>query len=196
MKQITNHIVEQGLEAFCPASASCPKNQRTELILKSVSESFHERVLRVRNGLPINLIASTEGSPKEISAPFLERDLKASRLERRAPSEGTVNMNDKLPSDPPKADSGENGVSAKPTMIPTHEKIDPRLQRGFYEAPNPTISEPGPDTASPIYVKYTLLFESVVYPAIKKSKKRHKDSVSREDLDAIGKIVSLISIWG
>ena len=186
--------MEQGLEAFCPASVNCPKNQRTELILKSVSESFHERVLRVRNGLPINLIASTEDSPKGVSAPFLERDLKASRLERRAPSEGTVKMDNRSPMEPPNADSGEKSVSEKPTMIHTHEKIDPRLQRGFYEASNPTTSEPGPDTAFPIYVKYTLLFESVVYPAIKKSKKRHKDSVSREDLDAIGKIVSLISI--
>ena len=185
--------MEQGLEAFCPASATCPKNQRTELILKSVSESFHERVLRIRNGLSINLVASTEDSPKGVSAPLLERGVKASRLERNAPSEGTVKMNNKSPSEPPIADSGEKGVSAKPTMIHTHEKIDPRLQRGCYEASNPTTSEPGPDTASPIYVKHTLLFESVVYPAIKKSKKRHKDSVSWEDLD-FGKIVSRISI--
>lgn len=75
-------------------------------------------------------------------------------------------------------------------MLHTHEKIDPRMQQGFQEASGPTKSEPRISSAPTEPVAFTALFESVVYPAMKKSKKRHKDDLPREELDAIGKTVS------
>lgn len=158
-KSITDDIVTQGIEAFCPASADCPKNQRTELILKYVSEAFHKRAQRFR-----------------------------------------IKTNDELPSKLLIAKSRENGTSTnqadagpfgplKPSMLHTHEKIDPRMQQGFQEASGPTKSEPRISSAPTEPVAFTALFESVVYPAMKKSKKRHKDDLPREELDAIGKTI-------
>ena len=184
--------MEQGVEAFCPASRNCPKSQRTELILRSVSEAFHERARRLVR--PINSIASAEIFSKGVTVPHVESDLRTSRFEPDAPREDTVQTNDQLQSELADADSRVNGVSAKPTLLHTHEKIDPRPQRRFPEASHPTTSEPGPYSASPIPVQYVALFESVVYPALKKAKKRHKDVIPWEDLDAICKIVSTIPI--
>ena len=135
---------------------------------------------------------SAEDSSKGVTTLFFENDSKTSSIERNASSEGMIKTMKGPPLEPPKAHSGENGVSTKSTVLHTQEKIDPRLQRGFREASGPTVSEPGPYSASPVGAKYAALFESVVYPAIKKSKKRHVDSISREELDAIGKIVSSI----
>lgn len=64
MEQITDDIVEKGVEAFCPASVKCPKNQRTELILKLVSETFHERALRYRGRFSNNSNAFADYSQK------------------------------------------------------------------------------------------------------------------------------------
>ena len=182
--------MEQGLEAFCPASANCLNFQRTAFILKFVSRIFHKRALRLRRGVPINSIASAECSPKEMDTPLFDRDFETSRLDGNAPSEVTVKTGDKSPLDPPSVESGENGVSARPIILRTHEKIDPRLQRGFPGASELTISQPGLYSASPVQIKYAALFDTVVHPAIKKAKKRHHESVPREDLDAIGKNVS------
>ena len=184
--------MEQGVEAFCPACRDCPKHQRTELILRSVSEAFHERARRLLR--PISHTALAEISSQRVTTPHFEPNLETSRLESNAPREGTVQTNNQMQSKPVDADSGETGVSAKPTMLHTHDEVDPRPQRGFLEASYPTISEPGPYSASPIPVKYVALFESVVYPAIKKAKKRHKDVIAWEDLDAICKIVGTIPI--
>ena len=184
--------MERGVEAFCPASRNCPKRQRTDLILRSVSEAFHERARRLVR--PINSIASAGSSSKAVTIPHFESDLKTSRFEPNAPREDSVQTNNQLQSELADADSRVNGVSAKPTLLHTHEKIDPRPQWRFPEASHPTTSEPGPYSATPIPVKYAALFESVVYPALKKAKKRHKDALSWEDLDAICKIVSTIPI--
>lgn len=183
--------MRRGVDAFCPASAHCPKDQRTEMILKSVSENFDERAIRVRNGSPIDLIASTDSSRKEIKTPLFEH--KASPLERNSSGKGTIKINDKpLPQQPPNTESGKNGASTKPTMLQTQENIHSRLQPAFHVASNPTTSEPGLSSASPGHSKYAALFNSVVYPSIKKSKKRHKNSLPQEDLSAIAGIVSLI----
>lgn len=184
--------MEQGVETFCPACRDCPKKQRTELILRSVSEAFHERAHRLLR--PISSTALAKISSKGVTAPHFEPNLEASRLEPNAPREGTVQTNNQLQSGPVDADSGGNGVSVKPTMLHTHDEVDPRPQRGFPEASYPTTSELGPYSASPIPVKYVALFEAVVYPAIKKAKKRHKDVIAWEDLDAICKIVGTIPI--
>ena len=100
-------------------------------------------------------------------------------------------MINKSPSDSANADSSKHGVPSKPTMLHMQEKIDPRLQRGFHEASGPTTSEHGSYSAFPGQSKYTALFDSVVYPTIKKSKKRHKDDLPRKDLNDIDKTVSL-----
>lgn len=194
--------MEQGVEAFCPASAICPKNQRTELILKSVSETFHERAVRVRSGSPVNLMASAECSSKGVTDPLFRRDLEASRLERDPSANEIIKKNNGSPST---AKFGENGAStdqadARPlgrpelSMLHTQEKIDPRLQREIHEASDPTTSEARLSSASIGHVPYAALFESVVYPAMKKSKKRHKDSLPPEELDTVGKTVSLTSM--
>lgn len=133
-----------------------------------------------------------EDSSKGVTTLFFENDVKTSPIKPNAPSEGTIKTIRGSPLELPKAHPRENGLSTKPMVLYAQEKIDPRLQRGFREAPEPTIFESGPYSASPIDAKYTALFESVVYPAIKKSKKRHVASISREELDAIGKIVSSI----
>lgn len=138
--------------------------------------------------------SSAEDPLKVVTTLFFENDSDTSPIERNVSSEGTIKTSKGPPLEPPKARFGENGVSMKPIVLHTQDKIDPRLQRGFREASGPTVSEPRPYSASPVDAKYTALFESVVYPAIKKSKKRHVDSISREELDAIGKIVSSISI--
>ena len=184
--------MEQGVEAFCPACRDCPKKQRTELILRSVSEAFHERARRLVR--PINSIVSAENSSKGVTTPHFEPNLKTSRLEPNAPREGTVQTNNQLQSKPADTDLRENGVSAKPTMLPMHEEMISRPQRRFSESSHPTTSEPGPYSASPIPVKYVALFESIVYPALRKAKRRHKDVIPWEDLDAICKIVGAIPI--
>lgn len=137
---------------------------------------------------------SVGDSSKGVTTLFFENDSKTSSIERNASSEGIIKTIKGPPLEPPKAHSGENGVLTKSIVLHMQEKIDPRLQRGFREASGPTVSEPGPYSASPVDAKYAALFESVVYPAIKKSKKRHVGSISREELEAIGKIVSSISI--
>ena len=162
--------------------------------MKSVSESFHEKALRLRSGFPSNSTALAEDSPKGVTTSLFEHDVQISRLERNASSEATIKTNNKSPLEPPIAGSGNTGDSTKPTMLHTQEKIYPRLQREFQQASEPAIPEPGSYSASLADVKYAALFESVVYPAMKKSKKRHIDSILPEDLDAIGKIVSPNSI--
>ena len=185
--------MEQGVEAFCPASRDCPKKQRTELILRSVSEAFHERARTLVR--PIQSIASADNSSKGATIPHFESDLNISRFEPNASREDTVQTNNQLRSELAEAIIGVDGVSAKPTLPHTQEKIDPKPQRRLSEASHGTTSEPGPYSASPIPVKYGTLFESIVYPALKKAKKRHKDVVPWEALDAICKIVSTIPIY-
>ena len=184
--------MEQGVESFCPASRNCPKKQRTELILRSVSDAFHERARRVVR--PINSIASVGNSSKGVTIPHFESDPKISRFQPNAPREDTIQTNDQLQSELADAITGINGVSAKSKLLHTHENIDPRPQRRLPEASHPTTSELGPYSASPVPVKYAAIFESVVYPALKKAKKRHKDVVPWEDLNAICEIVSTIPI--
>lgn len=175
--------------------------------MKSVSENFHEKALKVRSGLPVNLIAFTEDSPKGVTDPPFNRDPKASRLERDSSIKNIVKTNNESPSKPSTTKSRENSTStdqaeaglfgrSKPSMLYTQENIDPRLHPRFHEAASPTTSEPILSSASTGLVAYAALFESVVYPAMKKSKKRHKDSLPREELDAIGKTVSLTSMLG
>ena len=182
--------MEQGVEAFCPACRDCPKKQRTETILRSVSEAFQERARKLLR--PIKSIASAEKSSKEVTTPHFESNLTISRLEPNAPRESTVQPSSRLQSEPADADSGENGVSAKPTVLHTHEEMDRKPQRRFPEASHPTTSESGPYSTSPVPDKYVALFQSIVYPALKKAKRRHKDVIPWEDLDAICKIVGTI----
>ena len=191
--------MEQGVEAFCPESACSPKHQRTELILKTVSKSFHERALRVRSGPHANFVISGKYTPQGDTAPSLKNDLKASRLE----SDASTNIIDKMDNEsllkPSTVEIGKNGASTDlvdlgpvgrtmPPMLHKQEKIDPRLHQDFQEASDPTASEPGQSSA------FAALFDSVVYPAIKKSKKRHSDKLPWEELDAIGETVSLTSM--
>ena len=186
---------------------NCLKNQRTELILNSVSENFHERAARVRNGSLVNLTASAECPPKAkgVNIPVSKGDFKASQLELDSSTQNTITMNNELPPKPSTAKFGMNGAPTdqahdgslgllKPTMLHTQEKIDPRLQRRPHEIYGLRTSEPRLSPASTPHVKYPVLFGSVVYPAMKKSKKRHKDSLPSEELDAIGKTVSLTSM--
>ena len=170
MGQIINDIVDQGVEVFCPASANCPTDQRTEIILKFVSANFHERALvfKTEQGL---------------------------RLERTPSSKNTVETN-RLLSKPPNADAGANTKSTKSTTLHMPEKIDPKLRQGCHEASYTTASEPGLSSVSAVPVRFISLFESVVFPAIRKSRKRYKDSLPRADLDAIDKTVSLSATLG
>lgn len=199
-KSITNDIVEQGVEKFCPASAYCPQHQRTELILKTVSKTFHERALKVRSGSPANLVASAEYPPEDVTARLFKGGLKASQLESDASTNSIAMMNNESLSKPSTAETGKNGASSnqadarpirqtKPPMLHKQERIDLRLQQGFLEASDPTTSELGQSSVSAGHVAYTALFESVVYPAIRKSKRRHKDKLPWEELDAIGKTI-------
>lgn len=142
----------------------------------------------------IKAASSADDSSKGVTTLFFENDSTTSPVEPNASSKGTIKTSKGPPLEPPKAHPGENGVSTKSIVLHTQKKLDPRLQRGFREASRLTVSEPGPYSASPVDAKFTALFESVVYPAIRKSKKRHVDSISREELDAFGKIVSSISI--
>ena len=168
--------------------------------MKSVSEAFHERARRVLSGSPVNFFALAEYPPKVVA--FF---LRASGLEDDLSNKDIVEMNNESPSKPTTAKIGENhtlnnqadaGPSGrfKPSVLHTQEKIDPRLQQKFHENSDPAISEPRLSSTSTGHVAFTALFESVVDPALKKSKKRHKDSLSWEKLDAIGKIVSLTSV--
>ena len=184
--------MEQGVEAFCPECRDCPKKQRTETILRSVSEAFRERARKLLR--PINSTGSAGNSSKGVTTPHFEPNLKISRVESNAPRECTVQPNSRLQSQPADADSGENGVSAKPTVLHTHEEMDRKPQRRFPEASYPTTSESGPYSTSPVPDKYVAIFQSVVYPALKKAKRRHKDVIPWEDLDAICKIVGTIPI--
>ncbi len=135
---------------------------------------------------------SSAEPPNRFTAPKYESDLKASGLERNLPSKSTVKMNNESSAEPSNVGSEKNGASAKAPILHTQEKIDPRPQSGFREASDPTTPELGLYQASLGHNRYSALFDSVVYPAIKKSKKRHKASLPEEDLDAIGKTVSLI----
>lgn len=162
------------------------------MILRSVSEAFHERARRLLR--PINSISSAENASKGSTNPHFEPNPKISRFEANAPRAGEVRTNIQLQLEPADAESGENGVSAKPAMLHTHEEIDPLPQWRSPEVSHPTVSEPGPYSASPIPAKYVALFESVVYPALKKAKRRHKDVLPWEGLDAICKIVGTIPL--
>ena len=159
------------MEVFCPASANCPTDQRTEIILNFVSSNFQERAL---------------GSKAE----------QAIRLERIPSSKSAIETNNRLLSKPPNADSGDNDKSAKSTTLHMPEKMDPKLQQRCHEASDPKASEPGLSSVSAVLVRFATLFESVVFPAIGKNRKRHKDSLSQRDLDAIDKTVSLSAILG
>ena len=159
------------MEVFCPASANCPTDQRTEIILNFVSANFHERAL---------------GSKAE----------QAFGLEPTPSNKSAIETNNKLLSKPPNADSGENDKSKKSTTLHMPEMMDPKLQQGCHEASDPAASEPGLSSVSPVLVRFATLFESVVFPAIRKSRKRFKDSLSQRDLDAIDKAVSLSAILG
>ena len=198
--------MERGVEAFCPASVNCPKDQRTELILKLVSVTFHERAQRYRSRSPISLRLRALSEKGNTS--FVERDLKTSRLERDLSNKNTDKMNGS-PSKFTTAKFGTNGASTdranagpfgqpKQSMLHTQEKIDPRLQQRFHEESGPTKFAPEPSLASTENVAFAAVFESVIYPAMRKSKKRHKNSLPWEDLDAIGQTVSIlvsILIW-
>lgn len=174
------------METFWPISANCPENQRTELILKSVSEAFHERAIRI--------LASVDFSLKDGTAPLFERDLKVSQIEGDPSSKSTMEMNSDSLSKPSTVDFAKISASIKPKMLDTQEKIDPRLRENLHKASESTTSEPEMYSASMGPVVFATLFESVVYPAMKKSKKRHKDSLPQEGLDAIGNTVSLVPI--
>lgn len=184
---------------------NCLENQRTELILKFVSEKFHERAARNRNGLPVNLNASAESPTKDVTVTPFKRYLKASRLERDPSTKNRGTINNEFSLTPSTAKNETNSASTdqadahslgrpKSSMLQTQEKIDPRLRHGSREAHGSKTSEPRVSPPSTGHVAFTALFESVVYPAMKKSKKRHKDNLPREELDAIGKIVSLTSM--
>ena len=176
---------------FCPESANCPIDQRTGLILKSVSDVFHEKalkVLNVRSRYPVNLVPSAEYSLKAVNAPDFEQDLRASPLERSPPSRNMVKINDNMSSEKSNANFRENGASAKVTTD-TQEKIDPRLQPRLQTAAGPIASEAGLHPAS-LDLKYASLFESVVDPTLLNSKNRYNDKLSGKDLDTIGKSVS------
>lgn len=79
-------------------------------------------------------------------------------------------------------------------MLRTEEKIDPRLQQGFYRKSDISDYAPKLSSASTENTAFAAVFESVVYPAMRKSKKRHKSSLPREELDAIGETVSFSSL--
>ena len=169
----------------------CPKNQRTELILKLVSETFHERALRYRGRFSINMNAFADYFPKGVDCSFFERDLS---------NKNTVKMNES-PSKPSLSNLGTNGTStdrvdvqpfrqSKQLKLHPEEKIDPRLQQRFHESSGPTELASRPSSASTENVAFAAVFETVVYPAIRKSKRRHKSSLPWEELDAIGEIVS------
>lgn len=96
---------------------------------------------------------------------------------------------------------GTNGVSKdqtdvdpfgpnKQSMLHTEEKIDPRLQHGFHQNSDSTKHASKMSSASIENAAFAAVFESVIYPAMRKSKKRHKTSLPREELDAIGEVVS------
>ena len=176
---------------FCPASTNCLVSQRTGLILKSVSNVFHEKALKVLEGrsrYPLNLGTFAKYSLIGVHAPDFEQNLKVSPLERGSPSKSTEKINDNLSSDKSNADFRKNSASAKPAPD-TQEKIDPRVQPGLLTANGPTASKPGLYPAFPD-LKYASLFESVVNPAIAKSKNRYNDRLPEEVLDTIGKDVS------
>ena len=159
------------MEVFCPASANCRTDQRTEIILNFVSANFHERAL---------------GSKAE----------QAFRLERTPSHNNPIETSNRLLWKRPNADSGGNDKSTKSSTLHMPEKMDPKLQQGCYEASNPTASETGLSSVSPVLVRFATFFESVVFPAIRKCRKRYKDSLSQTDLDAIDKVVSLSAILG
>lgn len=178
----------------------CPKNQRTELILKLVSETFHERVQRYRGRFSTNMNAFADNFPKRVHCFFFERDLKTFRIERDLSNKNTVKTNES-PSKPSFSNHGTNGTStdradasligqSKQLKLHPEEKIDPRLQQRFHESSGPTKLASRPSSASTESVAFAAVFESVVFPAIRKSKKRYKNSLPGEDLDAIGEIVS------
>ena len=159
------------MEVFCPASANCRTDQRTEIILNFVYASFHERAL---------------GS----------KEKQAFRLERTPSHKKPIEKSNGLLSKPPNADSGENNKSAKSSTLHMPEKMDPKPQQERYEASDPTASETGLSSVPPVLVRFATFFESVVFPAIRKCRKRYKDSLSQRDLDAIDKTVSLSAILG
>ena len=72
-------------------------------------------------------------------------------------------------------------------------KLDPKLQQGCHEASDPTASEPG---LSAVPVRFTVVFETLVLPVIRKYRKRYKNRLSQGDLDAIDKTVRLSAILG
>ena len=159
------------MEVFCPASANCPREQRTETILNFVSAKFHERAL----------VSKAE---------------RAIRLEHIPSSNSAVEANNKLLSKPPDADSGANDKSTKSTTLHMLGKSDPKLQQGCHEASDPTASEPGLSSVSAVSVRFTIVFETLIFPAIRKSRKRYKNRLSQGDLDAIAKAVRLSAILG
>ena len=159
------------MEVFCPASAKCPKDQRTQIILNFVSANFHERAL----------VSKAE---------------QAIRLERTPSSKSAVETNNKLLSKPPNADSGANGKSTKSTTLHMPGNLDSKLQQGCHEGADPTASEPGLSSVSAVPVRFTIVFETLVFPGIRKLRKRYKDRFSQGDLDAIEKTVSLSAVLG
>lgn len=141
-----------------------------------------------------NETASAEYAPQRVTAPLLERGLKAPRLERKSPGKTTVRTYDESLRKPSDADPGQDGALTKPSSLHTQEKADPRLQRNN-EASGSLTYKPGLFAATPVPRKFSTLFESVVYPAIRKAAKRNIekstkqniDGLSLEELDAIGK---------
>lgn len=168
--------------------------------MKLVSETFHERALRYRGRFSIRMNAFADYFPEVVDCSFLERDLKTSRLKRSLSNKNTVKMNES-PSKPLFANFGTNGTSTdradaspfgqnKQLKLHSEEKIDPRLQQRFHESSGPTKLASRPSSASTENVAFAAVFESVVCPAIRKSKRRHKNILPWEELDAIGEIVS------
>ena len=138
--------------------------------------------------------------PKGVKLSFFERDLRLSRLERDFSNKDTVKMNES-PSKPSISNFGTNGTLTdraddgplgqnKQLKLHPEEKIDPRLQQRFHENSNPPKLASRTSSASTENVAFAAVLKSVVYPAIRKSKKRHQNSLPREEVDAIGEIVS------
>ena len=198
--------MEQGVDLFCPASANCPKDQRRETILSFVSKTFHERALRLKGGSAVNLHASAEYSSKAITVPLLDDNLTAAQIEGDPSTKSSVYGKDKLSSKQRTTISGMNGASRdqgdtgpfenpNPSMLHMQGNIDPRLRQGFHETSDSATSEPVLSSTSTGHIAFTAVLESVVYPTLRKSKKRHKESLPLEGLDAVEKIVSFASSW-
>ena len=122
----------------------------------------------------------------------LVRDESGNNSPADSPGKYTPRVKHKSMPEPSNPYFGKPSASTKPTVLDNQVNMEPRLQRGPNIASNTTPAESG---LYPAFsdLTYTALFDSVVYPAIRKYKKRHIDSLPPEDIDAIGRIVSLVN---